>query len=192
MLLRRRLRLPPDRVGQRLYFEDATWSTIYRETRVRAIDPPDPALLVVQFRLRLIGTHGSFHRLFRAESILNTPLFAGFPGFHSKLWITDLRTGVYKGIYEWDGPELAVTYAETLVRLLRLLSVKDTVRFHVVPGVRVDEFLRDPASAAPPNGTADARSRSWWLVQAGEAPALAKRQHSGDSGTPGVIDGSLR
>jgi hypothetical protein len=25
--------------------------------------------------------------VFRAESILNTPLFAGFPGFVSKLWL---------------------------------------------------------------------------------------------------------
>ncbi len=32
---------------------------------------------------------------------MHTPLFAGFPGFRSKLWIDDVETGVYRGVYEW-------------------------------------------------------------------------------------------
>ena len=42
----------------------------------------------------------------------------GFPGFWSKLWISDPATGTYRGLYAWDGAERAVDYADHLVRLL--------------------------------------------------------------------------
>jgi hypothetical protein len=42
-----------------------------------------PRVLVVEFRLRAVRGRG--HAVFRRESLLNTPLFAGFPGFCSKL-----------------------------------------------------------------------------------------------------------
>jgi hypothetical protein len=43
---------------------------------------------------RKIDEPGRAARLFRRECVLHTPLFAGFPGFRSKLWIDDTETGV--------------------------------------------------------------------------------------------------
>src|SRR5688572_5354701 len=51
------------------------------------------------------------HALFRWESLLNTPLFVGFAGFVSKLWLAHDEDGVYRGFYEWDGPARAEYYA---------------------------------------------------------------------------------
>lgn len=121
-------------------------------------DSREPAVLLVQFRLRLLGRHRLLHELFRAESIANTPLFAGFPGFRSKLWLCDDASGLYRGIYEWEGAERATFYAETLSKLLRLVSVPGTVRYHVVAGIRRDDFLRDPRAIAP--ATSDSQ-QSW-------------------------------
>ena len=70
------------------------------------------------------------------------------PGFRSKLWITDQRTGVYRGVYDWDGAGRAETYATTLTALLRLVCVPGSVGFHVEPGVRRDDFLHHPGSPA--------------------------------------------
>jgi hypothetical protein len=159
LLARHRLWLPEDYVGRELRFADRTTSRVYRETVLVGVRTTDPALLVVRFRLRVIGDNRWLHALFRAESILNTPLFAGFPGFRSKLWATDLRTGFYRGVYQWDGAELATSYASTLCGLLRLLSVPGSVSYHVVPGVRRDEFLRDPGVVGPASD-----QDGWWAL----------------------------
>jgi uncharacterized protein len=86
-------------------------------------------------------------------------LFAGFPGFRSKLWADDVTTGVYRGIYEWDGAEAARAYATRMVGLLAPFSNADTARFHVVGGLRRDTFLRDP-QAAPSDG-----ADGWWRTE---------------------------
>ena len=162
LLARRRLRLPKRNVGHELAFADGTTSRIYRETVLTGASTPSPVLLVVQFRLRLIGHSWLLHALFRAESLLNTPLFAGFPGFRSKLWITDERTGVYRGVYEWDGAKRAVGYATAITALLRLLSVSGSVDAHLTPGVRRDEFLLAPQVAGDPAG---ASTELWWQLR---------------------------
>jgi hypothetical protein len=41
---------------------------------------------------RKVDEPGRAARLFRRECVLNTPLFAGFPGFRSKLSIDDTET----------------------------------------------------------------------------------------------------
>jgi hypothetical protein len=161
LLVRHQLRLPPGNVGRRLTFADGTTSRVYRETVRHGAPTTHPTLLVVQFQLRLVRRSRLLHALFRAESIANTPLFAGFPGFRTKLWATDERTGIYRGVYEWDGAEQAHSYATTLTALLRLLSVKDSVRFHVEPGIHRDDFLRDPGVV----GEIVSAEQGWWRLR---------------------------
>ncbi len=105
------------------------------------------------------------HALFRLESIANTPLFAGFDGFRSKLWATDLRAGIYRGVYEWDDADKAEAYVTTLVRLLRPICLPGSVRYHIEPGIRRDDFLRNPAivDAGPAIGAASAEHQ-WWRL----------------------------
>jgi hypothetical protein len=168
-----RLASPRTYLGRRLGFADGTTSFVFRETAVRDRDPRDPAVLVVQFRLRAFGHRRWLHALFRRECILHTPLFAGFPGFQSKLWISDTATGVYRGLYEWDGAGRAADYADHLVRLLIPLSTRGSVRYHVIPGIRRDELFgaSRPAVAAQEPGADD-----WWrLVEPLEAAPARSR-----------------
>jgi hypothetical protein len=134
---------------------------VFRETAIRDGDPRDPVVLVVQFRLRALGRNRLLHALFRRECILHTPLFAGFPGFRSKLWAADTASGVYRGLYEWDGAEQAADYANHLVRLLHPLSIQGSVRYHVIPGCRREDFLRDPELAAAGRGQG---VHDWWQL----------------------------
>jgi hypothetical protein len=85
LLLQRRIKLPSERVGMRVHFADGTSARVYRETTVVGIEPKNACVLIVGFRLRLVT--GWWHDVFRWESVLNTPLFVGFPGFGSKLWL---------------------------------------------------------------------------------------------------------
>jgi hypothetical protein len=160
LLVRGRLRSPRSPVGRRIAFADGTSFRVYRET-IRVADNADPSVLIVRFRLPLVGHSRLLHALFRAESLANTPLFAGFPGFRTKLWLTDERTGEYRGLYDWDGPERAWAYATTLMALLRLVSVPGSPAFHVEPRVGRDEYLRGRGMVG---GAGDAPAGPWWLV----------------------------
>lgn len=158
MLTRRELRLPRENVGRRISFADGTTGRVYRETRVDR-PPSDPCVLIVSFRLRAVRGWG--HRAFEIESILNTLLFAGFPGLVSKLWMAHDEHGTYRGLYEWDGPQAAEDYARALWRVLELVSEKGSIDFRVLPGLRRDELLVDPSRL---DGQLGAEPHAWWRV----------------------------
>jgi len=157
LLWRRRIHLPAERVGRRLRFADGTSARVYRETVVGRGATEDPCVLVVEFRLRAVRSRA--HAAFRVESLLNTPLFVGFPGFVSKLWLANDERGRYRGLYEWDGPQRADRYARALWRVLALVSVPGSIHYTVLPGLRRDEFLAMPQAPAGAAGGAAA----WWL-----------------------------
>lgn len=149
----RRIHQPRAELGREIRFADGTVSRVYRETIVDAPPPRDPCVLIVAFRLR--GVHGRGHALFRWESVLNTPLFVGFPGFVSKLWLAHDLNGTYRGIYEWDSPGQAAAYARSLWRVLELVSQSGSIAYHVSTGLRRGEFL----DGVDPNHPEDA---AWW------------------------------
>ena len=158
LMWQRRMHLPSGRVGIQLRFADGTSARVYRETAVDRDPALDPCVLVVEFRLRAVRGRG--HAAFRLESMLNTPLFAGFPGFVSKLWLTHDERGRYRGVYEWDGPWLAENYARALWRVLGLVSVRGSVHYVVLPGLRRDVLLQRPDVL--PGTAADASG--WWRL----------------------------
>jgi hypothetical protein len=86
------------------------------------------------------------HALFRFESLFNTPLFVGFPGFVSKLWVAHDSNDIYRGVYEWDGATLAEDYVRTLWRVLALVCVPGSIHYEIVPGLTRGELLRDPTT----------------------------------------------
>jgi hypothetical protein len=145
-------------------FADGTAARVYRET-VLPGTTADPCVLIVSFRLRLV--RGRAHAWFRAESILNTPLFVGFPGFASKLWFAHDAHGRYRGLYEWDGPDRADRYARSLWRILELGCERGSIDYRVFPGLRRDAVLATPALLdrhAPPSQPA------WWRIAAAWGP----------------------
>ena len=101
-----------------------------------------PAALQVRFRLRGAGRSRPAHAVFRRTCVVNTPLFAGFPGFVSKLWLAD-EDGAYRGLYDWDGAAAAAWYAALLSRVLALVCVRGSVEWQVAAGASRERFVRD-------------------------------------------------
>lgn len=157
MLRRGQVHLPEDRVGLVLRFADGSTGRVYRET-VADRTAVAPSFLAVVFRLR--GVRGGMHAAFRAESILNTPLFIGFPGFGSKLWVAHDEIGRYRGLYEWDGASAAEHYARSLWRVLELVSARGSIDYRVVPDLRRDDAVTKPGAVPP--GQFD--GSAWWRV----------------------------
>lgn len=160
LLLSRQVRFPSREVGRRIEFADHTTSRVYRDTTV---DRPvmQPCLLAVTFRLRAVRGRG--HAWFRAESLLNTPLFVGFPGFVSKLWLAHDQLGRYRGLYEWDGADRAEHYARSLWHVLALVSEPASIDHRVIPGLRRDDVLTDRSLLA---AHAPDEDGAWWRVVA--------------------------
>jgi hypothetical protein len=159
LLARRQTHLPRARVGQRLSFADRTSARVFRETVVDRDRPDQPAILVVEFRLRLL--RGRWHRLFLWECILNTPLFVGFPGLVSKLWLDYDEQERYRGFYEWSDAAGAEFYARSLWRVLELVCRPGSIHYRVIPDLRRDDVLRDPrllAAISPEDAAA------WWRL----------------------------
>lgn len=155
LLAHHRVRQPKDHVGEIIHFADGSRARVYRETVVRRDPVEDPAALVVEFRLR--GLRGRGHALFRVESLCNTLLFAGSPGFVSKLWLENDENDVYRGVYEWDDPVLAHSYVRALWWVLALVSVPGSIHYVVVPGQHRDALVAgaDMLDAGGPDG-------EWW------------------------------
>ena len=147
------LHQPDTSVGQRLTFADGTSARIYRETVADGPPPAEPVVLVVTFRMWLLNGHRG-RAYFRLVSLLNTPLFAGFPGFSTKLWLAADEQGRYRGLYEWDGARRAEEYVQALWWPLRVISHRDSIRYRVMPGRRRADLL----AASHPNGV----DSGWW------------------------------
>jgi hypothetical protein len=142
LLARRRLGQPREQVGARLVLADGAASTVFRETVARDRSAARPAALQVRFRLRGAGRSRPAHAVFRRTCVVNTPLFAGFPGFVSKLWLAD-EDGAYRGLYDWDGAAAAAWYAALLSRVLALVCVRGSVEWQVAAGASRERFVRD-------------------------------------------------
>ncbi|MBO0693305.1 MAG: hypothetical protein J2P58_10450 [Acidimicrobiaceae bacterium] len=164
LLWRRQIHMPRQMVGTWISFADGTRARVYRET-VTSRSHSVPCLLVVRFRLRWVRGWG--HAAFRWESLLNTPLFVGFPGFVSKLWLTADERGNYRGLYEWDGEALAEHYARCLWWVLALVSTPGSIRYQVVTGTTRRAMLDRVGGA----GDAGADGDAWWLVSGAGVPA---------------------
>jgi hypothetical protein len=159
LLLSRAISHPKDHLGDVLSFSDGSSGRVYRETVVAGSATDAPVVLVVAFRLRWV--RGVGHALFRAESLLNTPLFAGFPGFVSKLWVAHDSNDVYRGFYQWNDAGLADAYVRALWWPLALVSERDSIHYVVFPGLRRDEVLAEPKLVA---GFAPEQEHTWWRL----------------------------
>jgi len=170
LILHERLHEPRHNVGREIHWADGTTSTVYRETRADH-DAIEPCTLLVRFRLRGVR-RPVWHALFRLESELNTVLFAGFPGFVSKLWFAADEHGVYRGLYDWDGVENADAYVRALWWALMVVAERSSIEHVVVADVRCDRLLRDPALAGD--------SLTWWRpLDVNPLPVTAGRSGTG-------------
>ena len=155
LLLQGRIHRPRRNVGRTVCFADGTSARVYRETTLTRAPAGDPCALVVGFVMR--GVRGRRHAVFERESLLHTPLFVGFPGFVSKLWLSRDDSGRYRGVYEWDGPAWAGAYAGSVWHLLALVSEPGSIGFRVFAGWSRDDVLDDPDLIGAPPG-----DHSWW------------------------------
>lgn len=143
LLSQDRLHLRRGRLGHRYAIQDGRIYKVFRETVCCEAATPSPTVLVVGFKLRLLGDKGFGHWLFQRVCILTTPFWSGFKGFRAKLWMVSPTSGHYLGVYDWDGQAKALEYARVLERILKPLSRAGSVWYALNPGLRLDAYLME-------------------------------------------------
>jgi hypothetical protein len=79
------------------------------------------------------------------------------------LWLANDENGVYRGFYQWNDSQRADDYVRALWWVLALVSLRGSIRYVVLPGLRRDDVLADPTlleQAAP------GRHDEWWRLTA--------------------------
>ena len=136
-----RLHLQYHRLGTLYDIGDRGQFRIFRETTSSQTYPNTDVVLVVGFRLRVLGNSRLLHWLFQRVCLLTTPFWSGLRGFRVKLWMVDPATHNYLGIYDWAGQTAAQRYVDALLRVLRPLSVTGTVWSELRPRQSFENFL---------------------------------------------------
>ena len=136
------LQLRRDRIEQSFVVDQRGRYQLFRETTSHIESPDERVVLVVGFRLRVLGANPILHRLFQRLCILTTPFGSGFRGFRTKLWLVDPATKNYLGIYKWAGVANAQVYVDALVRVLRPLSTPASVWYEIQKSEHLEPFLR--------------------------------------------------
>jgi len=143
LLTWRTIHLHRDRLGREynIHHGGKTNYSVFRETESRDGTPDLLAVLVVGFRLRFIGSNPLFHWMFQRICIISTPIWSGFHGLRTKLWMVDPESKNYLGIYEWAGDQNALAYAEWLTQILRPLSTRGSVWYEVRSNESLANYL---------------------------------------------------
>ena len=131
-LLRGRLHFPRNRIDEVITMEDGQEFVIFRHVVVdhRPDQPEKPG---ATFRVRFRFAHGS-PKQNRRFSLFPIPFIVGLPGFRSKLWTINERSGVFQGIYEWDTVQDAENYTHSFpLKLMTKRSVPGSVFYETSP-----------------------------------------------------------
>jgi len=121
---------------------DGRTYVVFRESTCDAPPPRRPVTLAVWFHLRAIPPGARVRRwLFEHLCLVNTVFFAGFDGFHVKLWMVNPSSSDYAGLYAWDSAERADRYGTYITAILRPFSKPDTVGYQVLADSTLDEYV---------------------------------------------------
>lgn len=119
-------------IGQTIVADGEQW-TIFRKLRLVDFDLP-PAQAMAEIRFNSTKSLESN----KWSSLLAIPLFAGLPGFRSKIWMHNGKGG-FRVVYEWQTIEDAQRFANS--RVVRIVHRRST------PGSLKVELLELPGLA---------------------------------------------
>lgn len=131
-----------DRLGRVYHIPEHGDYRIFRETVSSDGTGDKPVLLIVGFRLKVLGQSIFLHKIFQKLCILTTPIWSGFTGFKVKLWMVQPTTSNYMGIYDWAGKDNATFYVKWLTSILNPLCIPKTI-WYEIKEVNFEKYLEE-------------------------------------------------
>jgi len=126
-----RLNFPKDRIGEVLTMDDGEKFKIFRQVIIRKgrKEWGEPgAVFKVKFHVATMS-----QKMNKRFSVLPIPFFIGLPGFRSKLWLVNEKSGYNMGIYEWQTPKDAKNYSKSFaMKFMTKRSVPGSASFEII------------------------------------------------------------
>jgi hypothetical protein len=126
------LHTPKSHLWEKYIASDKKIYSVFLETTSDEEYYEKEVTLIVGFRLFIMGSNSFFHAIFQKLCILDTPVWVGFRGFKKKLWMVDLDSKNYLGIYRYQGIKNAQKYRDYIVAVLKPVSVKGSVWSEII------------------------------------------------------------
>jgi hypothetical protein len=132
-LLWGRVHFPQNRIGELFVAEDGRNFTIFRQAIVDHPASQDGRKPGAVFKVRFC-IKSMTPRQNEIFSLMPIPFIIGLPGFRSKLWMSDKKTGMCQGVYEWDSIESAESYANSFaMRFMSARAEPGSVGYRISP-----------------------------------------------------------
>lgn len=141
-LLTGRVAFPRGSVGKVLSMDNGEEHRIFREVKVtssRSVPVESMTVLKVRFKFARFSPE-----LNQRLSLIPVPAIAGMPGFRQKTWTFCEGNGYSQGIYQFESPEQAVDYINSLVmRVLERRSLPMSAVHELYSGCRIEDYLAE-------------------------------------------------
>jgi hypothetical protein len=113
-------------VNTAIYMKDGRSFRIFRRVVIASNTPPE-ATFVIRFHPKRMSARVNYY-----FSYLPMIVMLGFPGFRSKYWCVDDKTGFCQGVYEWQHVEDAKNYSHSFaVRFMEFRSTPGSITFDI-------------------------------------------------------------
>ncbi len=126
-----RLHCPRDNIGAGFTDDFGQRFTVFREVVVDCVDdqPQCTAVLIAQFHLARMSTRTNIW-----FSLLPIVFIVGLPGFRSKQWLVDDKTGDFCGYDTWRSISEAEAYANSFaMAFMTRRAVPSSLRWRIYP-----------------------------------------------------------
>lgn len=127
--LQGRVRFPKDSIGNIEHGEDEEFQVFRKMILKPSKNQPEKpgAVFEVRFKFARFGFRAN-----RLLSLIPIPFIAAQPGFRSKTWMIGRKTGMFRGLYEWDTIDDAERYWDSFpMRLMKKRAVPETLRHEI-------------------------------------------------------------
>jgi len=128
LLLQGRIHFPKNRLGE--IVDDGEEFEVFRQMTLDPGNgqPEKPgAIFKVRFQFASMSPEMNIR-----TSRIPIPFIVAQPGFRSKMWAMDRRTGEFQGIYEWDSVASAENYWTSFpMKLMKKRAVPESLTYEI-------------------------------------------------------------
>lgn len=127
-------------VGKTVQMDDGQSFTIFRQITVNSPKKrPEgsPAVFRVRFKFAALS-----HKANKRASLIPIPLIIACPGFRSKIWMLNEKTGYWQGVYQWDSEAAVEAYKQSFVLgVMNKRAISESITCETIPDMTISEYM---------------------------------------------------
>jgi hypothetical protein len=134
-----KLRCSKQYLGDSIKMEDGQEFSIFRYITVV---PPRESESEIVFIIRFKFTRLS-HRVNKMVSIIPMLLITGFPGFQTKMYAVNEKSGYWQGMYQWESKQALEEYKKSFVfKVMNRRAVKSSLSSIEFEGLPLVDYIK--------------------------------------------------